>query len=480
MKNMIRLLSTVLILLMLAVPLSALAEEREATDLTGSCTVDTGKYGNAVSRIMSRDIDRYQRFEAGTSFTLEWKDSVPAVYLCLQWRELPQSVTIDQYDADGNLLRTEIAESLPETITPLAAETRKVQIGAGETDMVVCYCRVYGDGVLPDPFHEWLETPEKLDYLLISTHPDDDVLYLGSIVPVYGAEQGYVGTIAYVTCQRRVRMTEAEDGAWAMGLRNRPLFLGFPDVARHAPQSEKDTFVYDEVLLATVRLYRQYRPNVVAAQDKNGEYGHWQHILTSKASVEAAPLAADPTYDPESVEAYGTWQVQKVFLHLYDENQITVDAHMPLSFFGGDDAFTVAKKAFQKHVTQQNFGFAVRRDNGEYAFNKFGMAYGVVEVGEDIFDNIDETLFASYVPPTPEPTEVPTSTPEPTEVPTPEATEAPSANLTVVPTSAPTPQPEPQSSQRGSDWIMFGITAAAFFAVVGGCWIYSRRGKANQ
>ena len=150
------------------------------------------------------------------------------------------------------------------------------------------------------------------------------------------------------------------------------------------------------------------RPLVVFAQDLKGEYGHWQHKLTAKAAREAFALAADPAYDPESAAQYGTWQVQKLFLHLYSENTIQIDAHAPLSFFDGKDAYEVARKAFLKHETQQRYHFRVSRDNKRYAFNRFGMAEGIVPAGEDVFDNVDETLLCSYIPPTPEPTAAPT------------------------------------------------------------------------
>ena len=455
MKRMLCMLSTVLAVLLLAAPLCALASDGEAADLTKRCTLDAGSYKSAPTRILSRNMDHYQVFDANTSFSFSWKDDVPAAQLCVQWHVFPEQVTVSQYDGGDELLCSETLRELPETITPLQSGTRRVVVTAGEQGMEVYYCRVYGEGEPSDPFHTWIDTPEKLDYLLISTHPDDDVIYLGSVVPTYGAEQGYVGTIAYVTCRRRERMTEAEDGAWAMGLRYRPLFLGFPDVARNAPQEEKDEFRYEDVLSEIVRLYRRYRPAVVFAQDKNGEYGHWQHKLTSAASVEAASLAADPSYDPESAAQYGTWQVQKVFLHMYEENHITIDAHTPLTFFGGDDAYQVARKAFQKHKSQKDIGYAVTRDRGEFAFNQFGMAFGAVEVGTDVFDNIDETCLSSYVPPTPEPTEEPT--PEPTPEPTQEPTQEPAAEPTEAPeptpapaeTPAPTAEPAPQKPDRG-------------------------------
>ena len=460
MQRLICALSIILAAILLLPAAKVQADSGEAKDLTNRCELDAGAYKNARVRIMSRKMDHFQNFGENTEFSLSWDDDVPAAQLCLQWNAFPELVTVTQYDGSGATLCSEVLPSLPETVTQLSEDARKVVIRAGEKGMQVYYCRIYGEGTLPDPFHEWTDTPEKLDFLVISTHPDDDILYLGSVIPVYGAEQGYKGTTVYVTCAKRVRMTEAYNGCWALGLRCRPIFLDFPDIPRTSTQEEKDEFKYEDLVCALVRLYRRYRPAVTFAQDKNGEYGHWQHKLTSKASVEAAVLAADPAYDPESVEQYGTWQVQKAFLHMYEENRITIDAHAKLTFFGGDDAYNVARKAFQKHETQKDIGYAVTRDRGEFAFNQFGMAFGVVEVGEDVFDNIDEQYLSSYVPPTPAPTEEPTATPVPTDTPAP--TEAPTEEPTEEPTAQPerTPAPEQSKLTKGPyPWIALGALA---------------------
>ena len=153
--------------------------------------------------------------------------------------------------------------------------------------------------------------------------------------------------------------------------------------------------------------------------------------------------------------------MQKLFLHLYEENPFEIDAHAPLSFFDGRDAYQVARRAFTKHESQQIYGFAVQRDNGQYAFNRFGMAEGVVPLGDDVFDNIDETLLSSYVPPTSEPTAVPTDTPVPKDTPTPTDTPEP----TEAPTPVSTPEPEPvrQTEKR---YLVLGIGAAVIAAVV--------------
>ena len=478
MKRVRVLLTWCLILLFAAAALPARAETAQAEDLTGSFTFDFGSLKKAERNILRRS-SASQKFKADASFSIQWEETRPDARLCIQWVDLPENVRITQYDANGTLLSEETVSPLPETITPLLPDARKAVVQAGDAGMRIWFCAIYGAGELPDPFHDFRETPDHLDYLLISTHPDDDVLFLGSIVPVYGAEQGYVGTIVYVTNGNRERITEAENGAWAMGVRYRPVFFGMPDISNTATEAKKSQFRYDDLLLNLVRTYRQLHPLVVFAQDTKGEYGHWQHKLTSQASREAFKLAADPTYDPESAEQYGTWQVQKVYIHLHPENEITVDAHTPLTFFDGKNAFDVARAAYKKHASQQQYWFSVSRDSDDLAFNRFGMAEGVVPAGEDIFDNIDESLLFGYVPPTPEPTEVPT--PEPTEAPTPEpvkttepaetpaytespaiAEETPSASAKPAP-EAPNPAPEKQSYTR---FIVLGGALAALITAL--------------
>lgn len=448
MKAMKRIIVKVVILCMVflcGMPAVTAAEDQpEAEELTKSCSVTVSTDSDALKEILNFRLKSYATLRPRTKITVSWKEDVPAAKLCLQWLDLPEGVRVIQYDRKWKELSNRILDSDPESVISLEPAARSAIIVIGKNKEKLSQLHVFGEGTLPEPFHEWTETPDHLDYLLIATHPDDDVLYLGAVVPYYGAEKGYAGTIAFVTCQNRTRMTEAENGAWAMGLRNRPLFMGFPDVPNDASKRQKATFVYDDLVLAIVRLYRTYHPLVVFAQDTEGEYGHWQHKRTAKASAEAFSLAADPSYDPESAEQLGIWQVQKLYLHLYPINKLTIDAHAPLEAFGGKDAYEVAREAFKKHVSQQKTNFAVRRDSGVHAFNRFGMTEGAVEAGYDAFDNIDRSLLSFYDPSIPEPT--PELTPEPTEEPTPEPTEEPTPAPTAEPTLAPTAEPTPEPS----------------------------------
>ena len=399
--------------LLCLLPAAARAENgQKAKDYTKRCSIDCGSIRDATRHLLSDFVTDYVTFPAQASVKASWTDEYPAAYLGLQWFAPVEGVTVRAFDGNGQLLKEETLRPYPESVILLDAQTRSVTVTAGEAGMDMSQLRIFGEGTLPDPYHLWQDTPEQLDYLLISTHPDDDVLYLGSIVPIYGAEQGYVGTIAYVTSNPRGRVTEAENGAWEMGLRYHPLFMGFLDISQAATAQQKAQFDYDELVRDTVRLYRQYHPAVVFAQGEKGEYGHWQHILSSQAAVEAFDLAADPAYDPDSVASYGTWQVQKLYLHDYGENKLRLDGNAPLAAFDGTTAWKVAQKAFKKHVSQVKYNFYVMRDDQNHAFNRFGMIKGVVEAGDDAFANIPAELLSTYDPSAPKPTEAPS--PEPT------------------------------------------------------------------
>ena len=122
----------------------------------------------------------------------------------------------------------------------------------------------------------------------------------------------------------------------------------------------------DDALLQQLNLLRRFKPQVVVTHDLNGEYGHGQHRLCASTMLEAAELAADPASDPATVSLYGEWNVPKLYLHLYPENQITLNWDFPLDAFGGQTAFQVSQQGFLCHLSQTNSIF----DNWMFGANK--------------------------------------------------------------------------------------------------------------
>ena len=451
-RNLIYRLIMVFLVFLLLLPCmtSASAESGsdKAVNLSRHLKIEQGGgHASAREKLIDEALDDTIPYAPFETIRLSWSNSPkkPA-YLCIQWGVLPDRVRIRQTDADGALLSDAYAERVFDAVIPLSPAAKSMTISADASGMELARLALFSAGTLPAPFFPWQDTPKGMDYLIVSTHPDDDVLFMGGIIPTYGVERGYVGTVAYVVIPSRKRVNEANLCARAMGAICRPLFLGFQDVNPKVKDKLENRFSQETVTLAFVRMLREYRPLVVFSHDVNGEYGHWQHKVVAAAIVDACRFAADPSYDALSYAEFGAWEVKKCYLHLYERNPLVMDIRTPLSSMGGRTAFQVAQDAFKLHKSQQNGRHIVESETGRYPINRFGMAYGTVEAGSDVFDNIDPSLFAANAPQGATPTPVPT--PEPTPEPTAEPTETPTAEPTDVPATetAPGPTPVPEAT----------------------------------
>ena len=427
-------IALLLLCCLLLIPLRAVADDGgRAREISQSCTVSAPNHDD-LDAIMDRQLGHPVTLLPDEPVSITWKDHFSPCTVCFSWSELPSDATLYQYDALDQLLSSQsLTVTQYDCRAAVLPEAKRLVLN-GSAPLAVDRIAVFEAGELPEPYcFDWEPTPDRLDYLLIATHPDDDILFMGVLHPLFGQEQGYAGTTAFVTTPSRKRVYEALRGLWADGGRIYPIFLGFHDVSKFNREKLAYLFEAEDVTLAIVRILRQYRPLVVFTHDVNGEYGHWQHVVVSQSVRDACALAADPSYDPASAESFGVWQVQKCYLHLWSENSFRIDMNLRIASMGNRKLLRIAQDAYKKHESQQNGNHEVNDDGEKYAPNRFGMAYGVVPAGDGPFDNIDETLFSFYVSPTPEPTAIPTDTPEPTAVPT----------DTPIPTAVPTDTPEP-------------------------------------
>ena len=352
--------------------------------------------------------------------TISWRNGVPARMLFLQWRTLPEPFTLTQFAEDGTAIGSICGETWElNQLYKISPEARSVSV-TSQTDMDLCSALVYGPNMLPRNYHPWNPTPKKLDYLVIATHPDDDILFLGAIVPLLGVTRELNGTILYTATRGiRYRCDEALNGAWAMGLRNHPLFAGFPNLLPKEQYRRGKDFSVEALTAYYVSILRRYKPEVVVTQDENGEYGHWQHINVSRAVRDAVSLAADASFDPASAEQYGVFQVKKLYLHLYPQNKLTLNVYQPLPALGGRNVMQVATAAFAEHKSQVKIDHYQVRNDGFYRLSDFGLAYSAVgaDTGKnDLMEHVDPKALSNYAPlasfavvsPAPTPKDAPT------------------------------------------------------------------------
>ena len=262
----------------------------------------------------------------------------------------------------------------------------------GRTKLEISEITVLTPGELPADIPVFRKAPEKVDMLLIATHPDDEVLWFGGLLATYAGERRKDVLVACGAHNNYYRRLELCDCLWAMGVDIYPHFMRYSDVTYADPMQILDAWGgRNKVRGDLVALYRQYRPDVLVLQAVGGESGHPAHRTLSQAAREAVELAASPTEFPQSAEAYGAWDVPKVYVHLWEENRIRMDWHVPLERFGGLTGMEVAEIGFDKHISQRDKEKYSIHDGGDTDCSLFGLFHTTVgpdQEKNDLFENI--------------------------------------------------------------------------------------------
>ena len=252
--------------------------------------------------------------------------------------------------------------------------------------------RLFGEGRLPDDIVNFHAVAEKADLMVLACHPDDDILWLGGLMPTYAGQLGMNVQVAYMTSRFHYRRCEAMDALWHCGMHYGPVFAELPDSGGSMPYTEAAALWggMRETVRKIARMIRRFRPEVLVTQDLRGEYGHPQHRLMAAACVQAIELAADPSC--RVLRDLPPWEVKKLYIHLYKENALILDFVRPLSAFDGKTAFEVAQEAFLLHKSQQTDRYEVAID-GPYDIRRFGLAYSAVgqdEAHDGLFEHLGE------------------------------------------------------------------------------------------
>lgn len=388
----------------------------QAVDITKKCSIRVSE--GEKSKLTNGKVGspwRYEHSDAWIGVQLPEDETAGAIRI--EWMFDPTGYELIEYDSAQNVLRTRTqADCFPNicTVCPLLPEARLLRLKLTEKGQSIGRLTIYSEGVLPADVQTWLPPEEKVDMMVFSTHQDDEVIFLGGTIPYSDVVCARPTITVYMTNCSRERRREALECLWVMGSRHYPEFINLED--DKVSSIEKGVKLWggqENILKEIVERIRRYKPEVIVTQDLDGEYGHNQHKIMARAMQPAIEAAADPTRFPESFEKYGAWQVKKLYLHLYKENQIRMDWLTPQPACGGLSLLEVARKGMEKHASQTKY-YKVK-DGGEYDNALYGLAF--TTVGEDVsrddfFENIPAAASADYLAEQ-------ASTPEP------EATEAP-------------------------------------------------------
>ena len=409
------------LLTLLALSLSV-AFAAEANDITEDCKFKVCSSGRKYTLMTDK---KYTSYWESNKIKTPWiaitaPEGKPIAGLYVCFGNMPESWEIQTSDdgkdwftavpGDTRFLHAYVALPQPAQYVRLAVTSEK------KTALRINDLFVLSEGDLPDWVQVWQPTEEKADILFLSTHPDDELIFFGGAIPTYAVEQQRKVVVAYFTRSNTTRSSELLNGLWHMGVRTYPVIGNFKDsYAKNLKAAYKTAGGKGKVNEWIVGLYRQYKPEVVVTQDTNGEYGHKQHMMIADAAQNCIALAANEDEFTASTIAYGTWQVKKLYLHLYPENQITFDWTIPLKSMNGATGIELAEEAYTLHKTQASSGMSVTETGTKYDNRVFGLAF--TTVGEDVRkDDFLENIYdapgsydaaANNVEATPAPTEVP-------------------------------------------------------------------------
>lgn len=409
------------LLTLLALSLSV-AFAAEANDITEDCKFKVCSSGRKYTLMTDK---KYTSYWESNKIKTPWiaitaPEGKPIAGLYVCFGNMPESWEIQTSDdgkdwftavpGDTRFLHAYVALPQPAQYVRLAVTSEK------KTALRINDLFVLSEGDLPDWVQVWQPTEAKADILFLSTHPDDELIFFGGAIPTYAVEQQRKVVVAYFTRSNTTRSSELLNGLWHMGVRTYPVIGNFKDsYAKNLKAAYKSAGGKGKVNEWIVGLYRQYKPEVVVTQDTNGEYGHKQHMMIADAAQNCIALAANEDEFTASTIAYGTWQVKKLYLHLYPENQITFDWTVPLKSMNGATGIELAEEAYTLHKTQASSGMSVTETGTKYDNRVFGLAF--TTVGEDVRkDDFLENIYdapgsydaaANNVEATPAPTEVP-------------------------------------------------------------------------
>lgn len=377
---------------LLGIPTYALAEEASQLGVTPQLSS-----GADSSSMLDGSYDTYVSLEPNESIVVAGAGStIGSIYV--RFYAVPGSWTLNYVDSAGQ------SHVQPCGQNDFLHEYVAIEGGASSAELVfpmgarICTFDAYTLGSPPASVQVWQPSCAQADFMVCSTHADDEILWLGGVLATYAGGQGLQTQVVYMTNYWDAaigREHEKLDGLWTIGVRNYPVNAPFDDTYAGSLDEALQIYDQDAVTGFFTEQVRRFKPLVVVCQDFNGEYGHGGHQLLALAVQGAVDHAAEANYYPESAQAYGVWDVPKTYYHLYSQNEITLDLHQPINNLGGQTAIEAAREAYKQHVSQQWTWFYLTDDPDDpYAeqinCSKFGLYRSTVglDTGNDMLEHV--------------------------------------------------------------------------------------------
>lgn len=386
----------------------------EAADITKQLEITANTESNIDK---TRDGSTYTRegFAPEEKLTLKASEEISGIYIVWQkpyggWT-LTSGGTTQNCGTEG-FLHEYIAVENPSSEITLTLPDKNTEI---------CELYAFTQGELPDWVQVWSPPCEKADLMLLSTHSDDEQLFFLGVLPTYAGEKGLKVQVVYLTnhWDTESRPHEQLNGLWTVGVHNYPIIGSFPDDPDTLSQDGEavsetlarslDIFGKEKLIVFQKEMLERFEPQVVIAHDIEGEYHHGAHMAN--------------TWSLQQALERSSWSVPKVYIHLWQENEIIMDWDQPLQAFSGKTAYEVSKAGYACHESQQwtwftkwiqGAGIQKASDIKKYSPCRYGLYR--TTVGQDEQKNDFMEHITPYTDPTPEPIATPNASPQETQM----------------------------------------------------------------
>lgn len=353
------------------------AEPAATADITGSTGI-TGTGFNSLGFLTDGNIDTYRSSSGSAAITLTNDTGMAGLYLLFDLEYGAYTVTDNGSGKSFTAGEEGFLHEFLDLTAAFGTAPTSVTLNFSNGTVRLSEIRVFSGTDVPEDVQVWDSPLEGgADLVLFATHGDDDQLFFAGLLPLYAGEKGCRVQVVYLTDHRNLtntRVHEMLNGLWAVGVTAYPVFGSFADFLIESLEGTYDEYRYnygttrEELQSFVVEQIRRFKPLVAVGHDLNGEYRHGMHMVYADLLTKALSLTGDPEAFPDSADRYGVWEIPKLYLHLYEENPITIDYDQPLEAFGGLTAFQVTQKlGYPCHKSQQYTWFTrwINGRNGE-------------------------------------------------------------------------------------------------------------------
>jgi len=399
---------------------AALAEsDAEANDLTAECTIhlpeDTAEF---AARFTDGKYDSRISFTAKEELTIDVPGEAAGLYVA--WYTAPEACVVESLDADGNVIKTESADTdLLNGYYVLPSGCAGVRISGGRA-FAISELGVYDAETPPEALCIMSVQKTQPKVMLIVTHTGDEAYYFGSILPFCASEDV---AVAFIMARSRTAQQEAIELQYALGSRMQPIFAGFQYFCSYADNDQMYAVIdKQEISTYLLQMLRRYQPEVLITHDADGEDGDCTHAMTAKHVLLAVTQAANEGRDHESLATYGAWQVSAVYQHVYDSagGSALYDTHIALGGFDALSAVELAQTCFDRYsflrvyrADVSDTPYFVQTYPEDAGVSEADSAAALLSLLESTTGGTEPLATVSPEPTaTPSPTAAPTATPE--------------------------------------------------------------------